>query len=415
MRHCIRLLVTAWLPLALLAAACAAPDPPPAPTTTTAPPVGAFGGVQEITEAYAQKQIVETTARDWATAMMWTLVGPNKSTSYARLISVDSRTWDSDQRVVAHWLVNERAGVQRHLEMSFVFRGPVYDTGNGEVKIGKCHQLPDAGTKTTGEHTTIQNGTSNPIQHHLEHTTEETKAQSVTLTETIKLTSGESLEAGAGGEKITLALSEEFGYDKAETEDSSSSKSRTISDDIEIDPRQGPETPTIVETIYSLDDSATDCTIHIGAPLDWTDIRFDLGSYVAAQPVSWQRTHDLDPNAYGNLSLLLSGDILKDADTTHAYMTFKTSDDVYRLFTGFNVGCARCRYLPAQFPSTAKAALARMSDSDSRFLSYDGLRHDTSSDSASYTALDVTDLDHECVARKVTTAGLPLEGLLDDC
>ena len=70
------------------------------------------------------------------------------------------------------------------------FKGPAYDTaGSGIFKDGTPHVLTD-GRVSTGEYTTVDNQTSNPIEHEIEKTVEESESSSITLAESLELKSG---------------------------------------------------------------------------------------------------------------------------------------------------------------------------------------------------------------------------------
>ena len=151
---------------------------------------------QLVTETWLRRQLDISIAKLWAIDphCAEALAGPaHRFTS--RVVHVDADTWDDDHQVHLTVILNDGPGRQRHLPMTFTFDGYDYDKASGSVTQGKCTQLPGAGVATTGEFTTVRNGTDASIEHKISKTVEESNSTSVSLDESVELSNKTTVEA----------------------------------------------------------------------------------------------------------------------------------------------------------------------------------------------------------------------------
>ena len=146
---------------------------------------------------------------------------------------------------------------------------------------GKCTQLPGAGVATTGEFTTVRNGTDASIEHKISKTVEESNSTSVSLDESVELSNKTTVEAGtdfgAGSGSVSNEFSATFGIDKSSTQDHSKTTSVTVEDTINVSPGK------TVAITFTTDDAAVDCDVDINAEGDWSSIKVE-----AQAPFDWQ-------------------------------------------------------------------------------------------------------------------------------
>lgn len=383
-------------------------------------PEGVFAGdgPQLVTEEYLRRQLDIKVATLWALPLCEAMAGP--AHAQTRIVGVTAQTWDKDKTVRLTCVMNDGPGQQRHIPMQIVFGGPNYDTTAGSVTEGTCHKLPGAGVNTTGEFTTIENHTDGIDVHKISKTVTESTASSTTLTESLELKSGLTIEGGTPlGGKVAASLESTFGVSKESTEEHSKETSVTVEDEIEV-----PAQSTYV-TIFTTDDSAIDCKVSINAEADWSDIKVTIEFPVelrAAFHKEGERWSDLcrvRPTPYANLCILLKGDGLDDGKGS-AKIGFGQGDDVYRFFMGYDVRCPACAGLDLK--TGARANMATMSDPKSRWVSFEGVRHSTTKSDASYKLYDVTGQDTACLAEKIGKPGVPIgsvdndnDGKIDGC
>ena len=398
-----------WL-LALALVACN----PFAGSQVAEPPAGP----QLVTETYLRRQLDLRTAQTWALPLAEAMAGPVHRFP-SRIVGVTAPTWDKDRTVELTVVLNDGPGSQRHIPMRFVFDGPDYDTGAGAVQQGACHQLPGAGVNTTGEFTTVENDTDSTDTHHISKTVTESTSSSVTLSESLELTSGVTIEAGTDAAKVSANLQSTFGISKDQTNDQAHETSDTVEDEIEVPGHHA------YAIMFTTDDAGIDCLVHIGAPGDWNNphvwIGIPDGVPLADQPPQprWSSIHSKFPAEYTNLGLLLQGDALQDGDGG-VTIDLSQADQVYRLLMGFDVRCPACDGL--RFTVAARASLVKMSDKQSRWVSFEGVRHTTTRKDASYKVIDVTGQDAECVSGALSRQGVSVatldvdgDGTLDAC
>ena len=185
---------------------------------------------QLVTETWLRRQLDISIAKLWAIPIAEALAGPaHRFTS--RVVHVNADSWDDDHQVHLTVVLNDGPGRQRHVPMTFTFDGYDYDKASGSVTQGKCTQLPGAGVSTTGEFTTVRNGTDASIEHKISKTVEESNSTSVSLDESVELSNKTTVEAGtdfgAGSGSVSNEFSATFGIDKSSTEDHSKTTSVT--------------------------------------------------------------------------------------------------------------------------------------------------------------------------------------------
>ena len=373
---------------------------------------------QLVTEEYLRRQLDIKVATLWALPLGEAMAGPAHAAT--RVVGVTAQTWDKDKTVRLTVVMNDGPGQQRHIPMSFNFGGPNYDTSSGSVTVGACHKLAGAGVSTTGEFTTIENHTDSIVVHKISKTVTESTSSSTTLSESIELKSGLTVEGGTPiGGSVSASLESTFGISKESTEEHSKETSVTVEDEIEV-----PAQSTYV-TIFTTDDSAVDCAVSINAEADWSDIKVTVSFPVELRPnfhkegERWSDLCRVRPTPYANLCILLKGDGLDDGKG-QAKIGFGQGDDVYRYFMGFDVRCPDCGKLDLK--AGARANMAKMSDPTSRWISFEGVRHSTTKSDASYKLYDVTGQATDCLAEKLSKAGVPIasldsdgDGRLDGC
>ena len=360
---------------------------------------------QLVTETWLRRQLDISIAKLWAIPIAEALAGPaHRFTS--RVVDVDADTWDDDHQVHLTVILNDGPGRQRHLPMTFTFGGYDYDKASGSVVQGKCTQLPGAGVSTTGEFTTVRNGTDASIEHKISKTVEESNSSSVSLDESVELSNKTTVEAGtdfgAGSGSVSNEFSATFGIDKSSTEDHSKTTSVTVEDTINVSPDR------TVAITFTTDDAAVDCDVDINAEGDWSSIKVEAEAPFdwqnrGRQWSSWSDAVKYVPTSYSNIQILRRGTALGGYDHRTATIEFDQGDQVYRLLKGFDVRCPHCGEL--LFTVQAKGLIEQAGDPDSRWVVFDGTRHQTTKKDASYTAMDVTGLDEDCVRDALDDAG----------
>ena len=298
--------------------------------------------------------------------------------------------WPNNRTVYVEFEITGRPYRGNWYRIEIDFNGADYNTDGGSVTTGECRQRPGAGVATTGEFTTIENELSTPIEHQISKTVTETTASHITLTESLELTSGVTVEAGTDVAKVSATLETKFGVSKEQTEDHSVETSVTVSDTAEVAPH---ETAAFV---YTTDDVAQDCDVHINATGDWhapvIRLPFLTGSKLPF--ADYSNYHTLTQHC----SVLKGNEI---------HLT--EADDLVRISLGYSVKCQQSASF--SFSATAHAALETMQDSASRHISFDGTRHSVAKKDASYKAYDVTGQDQGCVSDALDDVGTPVDSL----
>ena len=364
---------------------------------------------QLITEEYLRRQLDENTLRLLAPLLAQLFFDKHVEIVSAHIVS----TWDKNP---VGWItVRPRYWRGSPLRIQVQFYGPNYDATDGGVVVGKCSERPGAGVKTTGEFTTIDNGSSNPILHRVEKTVSETYDESITLTESFQLSSGVTIEAGTDIAKVSATLEATFGISTETTQDHSTTTSVTVADDAEVDPAQ------VLAISFTTDNNAVDCHVDIKASGDWGRLTVIPPADIPHKGdtfCDWSRTD-------GDFKLLShtdNGRIITRSDAMSKSCTLQLddADDLVRIVSGYAVSCVFCDNLA--FGPTALAATETFSDAEFRHISFSGTRHSATHKDASYKALDVTGQDMTCVEEQLSKAGRSFDdldtdgdGVLDAC
>ena len=406
-----------------------------------APAPLAAEGVQLITEEYLRRQVDIAVAHHWGYIVADLLGGFYNADGrlYGKQASPQlhyvraAPDWDKSRKVTFafHYELDGRAFIGPFAEgesfIHFYFEGPNYDAGAGSVTVSNCVQLPGAGVATTGEFTTVTNGSDSDIVHQIDKTVTEASSSSTTLSESLELANSTTIEAGvdfgAGSGSVSDTLSETFGVSKESTADHSSETSVTVSDTITVSPGR------VVAIAFSTDDAAQDCTVTIDATADWSKPRIVLD-------LRWS---DNDPRRLLSNYEQIAGphkkcDIIDGPALGHLVqtphhgkqyqgggsITLTEADDLVRLARGTSTHCEPSVSFALSHQGTG--AVAAMEDEATRHISFSGKRHSTSEKDASYKAIDVTGQDPTCVAGKLSTGRVLIssldsdnDGVLDAC
>ena len=399
-----RLRLRVCLVLLLLAAGCATSEvvelePPPVEVAQQAPP-------QLVTEEYLRRQLDIKWAENSTLILCELMAGPVHR--YPSRVTSQAQTWDVDRTVRTVCILNDAPGKQRHIAVDWAFAGHDYEADGGTVTVDSCHRLPGAGLQTTGEYQTFDNSGAIDSEH-IKKTfnVTESSSTSTSFAESVQLTSGVTIEAGTDVAKVSGTLSTELGFDKSTTQDHSTTTEKGL--EIEFNVEGG----AIESVAGGTNNSATDCAVTIDAVADWTTITATIGLPtplpLEEQSTTWAELGAKEPTLYGNLQLVLRGDLLV-GDT----MTFDESDAMYRAAMGYDVRCPDCG--AAHYSGAARRNSALLADKTFRHIGFEGLRHSTSDKDATYLRRDVTKLDRECVRETFGTKGTPItDDLLDAC
>ena len=229
---------------------------------------------QLVTEDYLRRQLDIKTAHLWGQVVAELLTGNLATDDFGehlagtpaapRVTGVWADTdWPDNRRVYVEFEITGQPYAHNWYRLAIDFKGPDYNTSGGSVTQGECRQRPGAGVATTGEFTTIENRLDTPIEHQISKTVTETTASSISLTESLELSSGVTVEAGTDVAKVSATFESKFGISKTQTEDHSIETSVTVSDTAEVEPDQ------TAAFVYTTDDVAQDCVVHINATGDW--------------------------------------------------------------------------------------------------------------------------------------------------
>ena len=360
--------------------------------------------VQLVTEAFLRRQLDIKVTRDWALVIAEMFCGPTHKAPSRVLVLADR--WAEDHTVNFVVVLNDAPGVQRHFKGSITFGGYDYATGDGGVQEGTCHKLPGGGQQSTGEYQSFDNlAGSQPLAVSKGFNVEESTSSSITVSESVEMSSGTTIEAGEGVAKVSEELSTTFGISKDETNDKSHTEEKTLQLDFEVPERR------VIAIAGAVNNSAMDCEVKIGAPGDWASIAIEINP--PTQPEFpfryWDREDDAAPTTYANMHRLRRGTLVEFRHHGWARLAFDQSDAVYRAAMGYDV---RNPYPgEMQYSAGARAALARMSDAKTRWISFEGVRHSTAGKDAEYKEIDVTGIDPDVVAGVLGKAGTPVGDL----
>ena len=196
-----------------------------------------------VTEAYLQKQVEQHAALQIGRVMLDLafgygpdiahVVGAYPDPDYVK----NGRINVSVRSKVKRWRHGKPVYVHEFGKwFSVDFDAPVYDTSeSGIFNAGPPHILDD-GRVSTGEYTTVDNQTSEPVEHEIEKTVEESDSSSISMSESLELKSGTTVEAGTDTAKVSETLEATFGISKESTSDHATTVGETISDKLTVDP-----------------------------------------------------------------------------------------------------------------------------------------------------------------------------------
>ena len=281
---------------------------------------------------------------------------------------------------------------------------PIYE--GGDVKIGRCHTLPNSGVKQTGDYQIIDNTNgAEDVARTLELSVSDTLDESITLDESVEFSNSTTVEAGADIGGVSASASNTFsttlGIDKSKTDDHSTTTTRTVTTEWAIPAN------TKSVAVFSADRTVIDCHVDIGASMNWPGIRLSLGN--GFQPLTDRNYWQEGDVWVGNNPFSA---YLTDVTDRHGDLYFPGGggvEDVWRLLKGFDVrGGNNLRF--EHWPPSIAAAIETLADASFRFLSFNGTRRSVSNDSASVTFLDVTGVDNDEIDRRYGEAGAPIGG-----
>ena len=356
---------------------------------------------QLVTAAYLRREVaVNKVIPDIALVAAEMLCGPVHR--YASRIVLDDARFTGDGDCPFQVILNDAPGRQRHVRGVVTLNGADYDTGKGSVEQHSCHQLPSAGPVTTGEWRTVDNTDgASPISQHFELSIEETTDISTELTESIEIKAGVSAEAGSDVAKVSATLETTLGISKDQVTDKSDAVSTTISFDSEVQP--GHKTTTVI----TQEPGAIDCDVSIGAPVDYSDLRVSVTVPDGAAD-DWDALYRWLPGVYTNLKAELDRGLVQFAGAT-ASMSFDSVDGFYRAAMGFDVRAADVRL---RFSGVARAALARLSDSERRRIAFSGLQRTSTRKDTSYKAVDTSNVTNKEISDALAAPGLQVDDAL---
>ena len=392
-------LILILLAFLLLAAGCAderAPDPDYDP------------GPQLVTERYLRRELDLHTLQTLDVVIAQMLLDQHAVVVGSHL----SAHWDRDATGYVVYKPRNWAGTP--FVATVIFGAPGYAADGGSVTETNCKNLPGGGVSTTGEYSTVENDTDEPIEHEISDSVTETESHSTSLTETVEFDFGLTVEAGAsfgGAEtKATAEVSRHLGLTTESIAAFSHESTHTVADKQLI-----PEHRTFTN-VDTTDNSAMVCDLQIDATGDW-------GALQVIPPVGRPYAHDTwcsterhpDGQVYegrgSNGDILLHSDAVRKSDCT---IQLDEADSFVRLVEGYDVRCPHCAEL--SFGPYARRALDWFGMQASRHVSFDGKRRSGAHRDASYRAFDTTGYDQSCIDRILEEAGTIVgDGLLDGC
>lgn len=384
--------------------------------------VGATGGgsgVDLVNEADERLRVAKSWVNDVTIALSAALTHGNVLLGHCQREAwdqfgtrVDDSRWHSDRVLSIDVGLNDSSyqvdcdgddidGPPGWLGYTFTFGSGI--NVDGKVNTYNCRALPGGGTKTSGEYSKVANNSKDPISQHLKHAVEESKSSETSLDETVDLTTGLTVEAGAsfpGGEaKATASVESHFGLSKGSLDAQSTTTTREVELEVTIRPGQ------ILGVAYTTDDSATDCDRDIDTTVDWTSIDIDIYRHDCGS--------ECEDSGFGHLE-----DHMAISSHDHTVrLSFSQADDVLRLLSGTLDICDGCQFnrTSSQFGDSASDANKRLADpARYRHLVYSGTERTVQKDSASYVVQDITGADPDCVAENFGKEGNDI-GVLDDC
>ena len=369
------------------------------------------GGPQLITEEYLRRGLDLHVTQTLDVVIVEALGGRGWEVVASGL----SEHWDRDATGWVTYRPPHYSGPAFRAEI--IFAGPAYAADGGSVVEDNCRELPGAGVATTGEFSDIDNETDIEIEHDISKAVTESESHSTSLTQSLELSSGQTIEAGASfgpvDAKATISFEQKFGLETGSVAEYSKQTEDTVADTIPV-PGQHE-----FDIAFTTDNSAVSCDLRIEATGDWTSLSIRPPRDRPYTGNTWCGSGADDPNhlspafrgrgSNGNL-LLHSDAVDKRTCTIH----LDSADAVVRLVTGFDVRCPHCGDMA--FSALAERALDWFGRPQSRHISFDGKRRSAARKDASYKVLDVTGFDRDCVRDILDDVGTPVtDDLLDSC
>ena len=313
--------------------------------------------------------------------------------AYADKDYVNNRTVNVDVRMT----LRNSKGAFNYTRPLFTVKygGPIYDTDeSGVFNKGQPHILDD-GRVSTGEYTTVDNQTSEPIEHEIEKTVEEAESSSISLTESLELKSGVTVEAGTDAAKVSATLESTFGISKTATEDHSTTQGEAIKDTLQDDAGEK------LCISYNEARAVVDQPVNIASPLDWKQMTITTHELVAASGPN-------SPYLYGPANRHLWGGSHGSSRWFHVdgWVAFGS------FVRGFDLRAPGTRkWYQGHLSSDARAALDLMEGTALRRLSFNGNRRSNNNKSASYAAYIVNGWDGDRIEAVFGKDGTPVDAL----
>ena len=395
-----------FLAAAAIAVACTGV---PGPSRATAP-ADPEPGPQLITEEFLRRQLDLHTIQTLAEPIAQLLFDSHVVVHGSGLLA----TWDRDPvgyiHYGPHW---QDVPYTAHVR----FGDPTYRPDGGTVNEHDCQQLPGAGTKTTGEFTSVDNRIEGVIEHKISKSVTESRTVTNSLTQTLELESGQTFEAGAGfggaETKETISFTEKFGLSTESIASSTAETQNTVEDVAEV-----PSMATYYFA-FTTNNGQVSCKLTIDATGDWAMLEIIPPRDRPYHGNTWCTKAPIQPNSlsaeYAGRGA--NGDVLLRSDAVDQHkctIGFDEADGINRLFAGTDVRCPYCHNISVN--AVAQRALAQFGSPDAKHISFDGRRLSGSKKDSSYKALNVTGYDTDCVEDILNDAGTAVtDDLLDRC
>lgn len=223
-----------------------------------------------ITEAWLQHKAIEGTVQRLAQTACEALYGNGAEGA----VVVSSVVRDEDDKWsgrVDYWSESYRRGFHDWANWTIELEGQSYI--DGDVNVDHCSVPASGDPETTGQYDLVDNrdGKSEETENVSVSETDSTDVQN-TFAEGVELSNKTTAEAGEGVAKIQDELTETLKIDKSKLTDKATSKTTTVTID-------GTLPAGMARGIVMTDQtSLAVCDTRIGAAIDWTGIRFYVGS-----------------------------------------------------------------------------------------------------------------------------------------
>ena len=355
-----------------------------------------------VTEAYLQKQVEQHAALQIGRVMLDLAFGYGPDIAH-----VVGAYADPDYVKNGRFNVSVRSKVKRWRDgkpvyvhefgkwFSVDFDAPVYDTSeSGIFNSGPPHILDD-GRVSTGEYTTVDNQTSEPVEHEIEKTVEESDSSSITLGQSLELKNGTTIEAGTDTAKVSDTFEETLGISKESTSDHATTVGETISDKLTVDPDEK------LVVAYNEARATVDQPVNIASPLDWGRITITTRELIYGSGPN-------SPYLFAKFNDQLWDKIDGAVRTFHVggWVQFGS------LVRGYDVRAPFIkRWYEGHVGGDARAALDAMEQTALRRVSFNGNRRSSNNDSASYGAYIANGWDNDRIEDVFGQDGTPVDEL----